>query len=489
MESKAISERRALLDPLVLLGLFTFCWLVLISVIFYFSQDVSDASSPLYLMPAVLTVLVFSSFLIFSLFLSVSQVWYFSLVLYPILGWGSSLFIVKPFGSYISLYSVLWFFVLLKTFSIEFKRRVSKDEVIFWGILWGWLFSRIFSLFLFKKIPFEVVFLDYVSPLLFLGVLFRFYFLIDITQLSSFVIKSTFYLFSAVVAVALFEMVLRSEGRPWLFLLHGARKLYAGTSGDVTGGLGEPVTLGLTAAFYSIAILYLYESNRLRTKWFVVLLLLLTLISLFSYSRSSLLVSFSIIFVCFIRYYKKLDPFVLIAISVALIIAASVFIGRFIPSEANATGDLKFVSGGFSMELNLAIYLNSITSWMDDAYDSVHPLIQFIMLPLIGGESNLAKLNFVDFRALIFSGVLLIILFSCLFIRAKRVKLPVFPLLIAFSIFYYYGAFGSTAFSTVLLGEKPVALGYVGREAPLYLFILWLVMLNCSLILAKEKAE
>jgi len=401
---------------------------------------------------------------------------------------GSSLFIMKPFGSYISLYSVLWFFVLLKTLSIELKRKLSKHELFFWSFVWGWLFSRIFSLFLFNQIPFEVVFLDYLSPLLFLGVLFRLYFLIDITQLSSFVIKSTFYLFSAVVFVALFEMVLRSEGRPWLFLLHGARKLYAGTSGDVTGGLGEPVTLGLTAAFYSIAILFLYDSKRLKTKWFIVLLLLLTLISLFSYSRSSLLVSFSVIFVCFLRYNKKLSPFVLIAISVALVVAATVFIGRFIPSEANATGDLQFVSGGLSMELNLAIYLNAITSWMNGTYNDVHPLIQFIMLPLIGGESNLVKLQFVDFRALIIPGVLLIILFSFLFIRAMYLRMPVFPLLVAFSIFYYYGAFGSTAFSTILLGEKPVSLGYVGREAPLYLFLLWLVMLNCSLILAKEKA-
>jgi hypothetical protein len=287
--------------------------------------------------------------------------------------------------------------------------------------------------------------------------------------------KSIQGLFVVSSVILLTEMILRSSGKPWLFLLYGARKGYAGTSGDLTAGFGEPVTMGLFASFFIFYFLFFYKSK--------LMVFYTALIMLLSIAKSAFLTFFTIFSIIYVKnrnlFWNYISYKYVIIISVISIPLVGMVIKRLLGTgDSDTITTISIGSIQISSDVNLIRNISSAISWADPYLD-VEWYYQFLLLPLVGGIENVIYIEKSPF--IFFLGIIYIYLIVYYFVIKGNfyTKTSSSVLLLIFS---YYGGFMGNPYAFYYLSDKTSTLGYVPRNEPYYLFFFILL----SYILSKE---
>ncbi len=438
----------------------------------YFCSDLNGLWSIKYFLAFVGSECIFILIVFGLVFLDLKSLLALFIASYPVFVWGESVFVIYIGDQFFPLYFFILLAFLPRLVACLYLKGgrigMGRIEAPIWIALF--FFCMVKLLFI-PLVDVRVLMTDGVLPLLYLFVLFLFRGSMTSDEWKTALMQGLVFLIVVVLAVALLEIVIRSHGHPELFLLKGARRQLAGTEGDVTGGMGEPVTLGLWAASFLLIGLLIRKAYPSFPRWSLVALAWLVV---FSVSRGPILMLLFIL-LYLSRSMKARERFLFYLF---LAFVGYLYLGA-IQEKLGVAGDLphsKVSLGGLSLdlELNAARYLLEITSWMDSVYQAPW-FVQAALLPFIGGESFLRYFEVVPWALPVVGGVLFY-LFLVSFRMIRKANGPSAAFVVFILLYYYYGAFSSTALSFLDIG-LPARLGYVPREAPQYLFILFFIYL------------
>lgn len=393
-------------------------------------------------------------------------------ILIPIFTWYKSVFFITidfflldPF-----LIILIFFFTII---FLEFVKKAPYANRFFFFLTLIFLSRFVFSLFsLDNMLDVYIVIIEHFEPFLFVAITFMAYSLYssDMIEIFNRLIKG-FLLTSFVILLT--EMLLRSGGKPWLFLIYGGRRGYAGTMGDLTAGLGEPVMMGLFATF-----LIFYFILYMRNNYIIIYLAGLILLSV---AKSAVLAFLLIFILLYFSLKRRLwfffaKKYFLIGLFLSMPLLYVIYRRLLGIGDGNNLTSMSLSGVEISSDLNLIRNITSAISWADP-YVEIDWYVQFILLPLIGGINNVMYLEkniFVFLMGIVF-------LFYIFFQFAIKGNYFTRSVTISFSLIYcYYGAFAGTTYSYFYEPQKFQWLGYVPRNEPIYLLIIILVMLEIS---------
>lgn len=398
-------------------------------------------------------------------------------IFFPLITWYKSVFyitidflLIDPFLVLLLFYNLVF---LYKNIKIKMSYNVTLLFLTFVFLFQGIFYS--ISVDNLDKIYFLIN--EFLEPFLFVSLLTLLFNLYkeDIIYYFDYIIKKMFIVSSCILIV---EMILRSSGKPWLFLIYGGRRGYSGTTGDLTAGFGEPVTMGLFAAFFLVYFLFIK-----RERYFI---LYLTFLLLLSIAKSALLAIFAMIFFMYIKigsditHYikKKYIVFFMLLGSPLLFITIKRFLGS---NNSDTVSNMNIGNMTIATDVNLIHNITHAITWADP-YIDVEWYIQFLLLPLIGGINNVV---FIEKNIAIFFLNISILIFLAYQYIYKGNYYTKSVSIVLLTLYSYYGAFTSTVYNFYFLSDKLPVLGYVPRMEPKLLFIIIIV----SLIITKKKVK
>ncbi len=401
--------------------------------------------------------------------------------LFPFFSWYKSVFFIN-----IDVLLIDPFLILLLFFNIALigKLKNVKKFEIQKNIFFIWLFlvtKFIFIILFYFNTQNNVLFFinETIEPLLFFNIIICMYVLLK-NDFEIFFKKMILGIFTTSFFIFIIELFLRSSGKPWLFLLHGGRRFYAGTSGDLTAGFGEPVTMGIMAAFFVFYFIFKYE-GKYKT-FFMSYLLVLVFISLGKSAILVLCIS-SVLFFVFLR--KKIFMFIqfkyLLLGTILSLPLIGLMIERFLGTGNSISTSVEIDDMQITTGLNLAHNISTLIHWADP-YINLEWNSQLLLLPLVGGIVNISYLDnfFIIFIINIFIIYYLVYIFV---IKGDYFTRSIFISYIL--IVSYYGVFTGTVYQFYFNINKLPELGYVPRMEP----IIWSYLIIILLIVHKKKKK
>jgi hypothetical protein len=413
-----------------------------------------------------------SSFLIIYAFYNIKKSLILLYSLLPLLTWYKSVYFIyydivtlDPFLILFIFYSMFLFYLFVIQDSKLNRFMFTITLLLFARFLFG--ITMIHS-----NADIYFVINEFLEPFLFSAILMLTYSVYK-HEIISFFELSLKGLLATSFIILITEMVLRSGGKPWLFLIYGGRKGYAGTTGDLTAGFGEPVTMGLFATFLFFYFFFFYR-NKL-------ILFYLFFLSLLSIAKSAILafgMIFIFIFIAIKKRLWKLIPkvYIMLALIVSLPLIYVVYqrllgVGKIDTATSMSLGGIAITS-----DVNLIRNIKSAISWADPYFD-IDWYMQFLMLPFVGGVDNVVYLEKNIFVFL--TGVFFVYVIAYHFIvKGNFYTRAVGTTLLL--IYSYYGAFTGNPYAYFYLVDKESALGYAPRSEPSYLLLILLFVLEIS---------
>ncbi|WP_296283776.1 hypothetical protein [Pseudomonas sp.] len=364
-------------------------------------------------------------------------------------------------------------FVILLIFSIfritspNKQNRLAKSELIFWIALFLYFWGRafIYSMESIINSNFDsYIFINWcLAPCLFSIIIYN----IRKNRTTHLAGETLYYSLSCLlvttIIIMILEMVTRGQNFGINFLLHGANGGYSNTDADVTGGHGEPLVLGMSAAFGSIFAL---QKSKYKLLFFMILL------TIFSMSLRPMLIAIIIIItLTFSSTSKKNALPAISAMTVSLIIALTykdVLLAKFMGVDS-ASATLNY-GGGVTVGYNIVFYFENL-QWANYVDLDIDPWIQILTAFLVGGNEGIPFFDkgyvLLPFIIGITKTVLATFLLYNTYKNRNYKALP--ALFIFFLLICYLDPFQSVYKSKL----DVIRLGSTPRESPSYFFILY----------------
>lgn len=383
----------------------------------------------------------------------------------PVLTWYTSVFfieidflVIKPFLLLLLVLNSVLFFELYKSGKFTFNKILSSLAIYFFLRLLASLFyvdSQKDALFVLN---------EFLEPFLFSLLLVQTFSFFSDKQYEYFN-KIISGLFTSAVAILAIEMVFRSGGKPWQFILYGGRRHFAGTTGDLTAGLGEPVTMGIFSAFFLFYFIFISKQYLLA--------LIAAFVVFLSLAKSAFVAVLLLVVLFFLGLRKSFFNYIKVryAVLLALISLPLIYktIQRFFgvgssyaPKAIEVFGLETTTSGNLYSNVIHAI------TWLDD-YFQMEWYYQFILLPFAGGVKNIIYLD--NMLAVFCVGLFFNVIVLFFFIAKGNIYTQICSFVFLL-IFNYYGGFTGNPYAFFYVSIEPASLGYVPRTEPYYLLML-----------------
>lgn len=465
MQNSITSSNQQIVVLKIALTLIFFTGLLLASD--YFAYQGSDSLK--YFIPYTVT-LIFVIFLIYSSFsYTIKNYFILFCAALPILVWGGSVLIPFISGEYWPLASALLvIFCIFRSVATNERKSLSRSEIIFWLLLFSYFGGRmvIYSIesILLSKFNTHIFINWCLSPFLFCFFVFSVRKRHSQEATGKIILTSLTFLFITTIVITITEIVTRGQNFGLSFLLHGANGGYSSTEGDVTGGHGEPLVLGMSAAFG--AILAVHAKNYKA-------LLIMMVLAIFCMSLRPMLVVVVIAGTLILSISKRKHIATSITVTLISVVLSllyqDVILAKFMGvNSSSATLDY---GNGISVGYNIVFYFRGL-QWAQYVDLEITPWIQIFLSPFVGGnegipffQSGFLLLPFVVGTFKVAVSAFLILL------TIKRKQFKLVPALGMFFLLICYLDPFQALYRDTLEGIK---FGSTPRESPSYFFILYI---------------
>jgi hypothetical protein len=390
MMANALSNKfSALFFLLIILGLF----------ISSDSYQFDELANFKYLIVYVITLLVSIIYLYCLLFTGSHNAMILFVGFLPFFVWGESVNLYFINGVFIP-YTFLLLGISILFMILRIRPQGMQGESFFWVMVLFFLVLKCFVFFLevdeFDEGKVHVLINWGLGPLLFTVFMFLCRLSLDKDLFCRSLWLGVKILIISVLMVMVVEMVTRGRWLGLSYILYGAVGSRGGVSGDVTGGLGEPLVLGMATSILSI---FLYsESKRKR-------LLFSFYIIIFCISLRPMLVVFPIALSLIVAELKKLNVFkaiaLLIFLSLSFVALWDVLSNKFLGTGGGGVSTLTIFGVDVELGYNFGFYFKNF-QWATFMGFDIDPWVQTLTSVLFGGtEGKFFSINGLFFSALI----------------------------------------------------------------------------------------
>lgn len=434
----------------------------------YFNYAGSDSIK--YFIPYTLTLIVTAFLIHASLSYKIKNYFLILCATLPILVWGGSVVIPIISETYWPLTSILLLiFCTFRSFNTSEGSKLNKSEIIFWLLLFAFFGGRgviyIIESSLSSKFDSHQFINWCMAPLLFCILVFSLRKRWGQDETANIITLGLKLLFFTTIIVAAVEIVTRGQNFGLNFLLHGANGGYSNSEGDVTGGHGEPLVLGMSAAFGAIIAAH---TRNYR------LLFAMTLIAVFCMSLRPMLIVGLISTTVILSTPKRKNAIGSIIIAIIAVclgyLYKDVLLAKFLGvNSTSATLDYGY---GVSVGYNIVYYFKGL-QWAELAGFEISPWMQVATSSLFGGNEGALLLKSGLFALPLYLGIFKILLSAFIIIQALKRKL--YKTASALTLFFFIVCHLDPFQALYRDNLNDIRLGSTPRESPAYFFIIYIV--------------